>query len=68
MLVLVQQAQVQHALRQHGHGGVVRVVEARPGFGGGHGGLLAGQHQLVQRALRAAEAPVGGKVRVMSLA
>ena len=30
----------------------VRGIEARSCFGCGHGGLLAGQHQLVQRTLR----------------
>ncbi|MNU88153.1 hypothetical protein D3C71_779570 [compost metagenome] len=58
-LVAVEQAQVEHALRQHLHGRVVRVVEAVAGLGGGGRGVLAGQHQVVQRALRAAELAVG---------
>ena len=58
-LVLVQQPQVEQALRQHGHRGVVRVVEARTGLGGCDGGVLAGQHQVVQRALRGGELAIG---------
>ncbi|MNV39880.1 hypothetical protein D3C71_1314720 [compost metagenome] len=60
-LVLVEQAQVQHALRQHGHRGVVRVVEAGTRLGGSHGGILAGQHQVVQRTLGACKCAVGGE-------
>ena len=39
-LVLVQQADVQHALRQHLHRGVVRIGETRAGLGDGDGRLL----------------------------
>ena len=39
-LVRVQQPQIQQTLRQHGHGGLVRIVEARSGAGGSNGGLL----------------------------
>ena len=37
----------------------MRVVEAGAGPGGGHGRFLAGQHQVVERALRAGEAAIG---------
>jgi hypothetical protein len=48
-LVGIEQADVQHALRQHPHRGVVRVGEAGAGLGGRHRRLLRGQHQVVQR-------------------
>ncbi len=40
-------------------GGVVRVVEAVAGLGGGGRGVLAREHEVVQRALRA-----GGELAV----
>ncbi len=59
VLALVEQAQVQQALRQHGHGGFVRVVEARARLRGGHGRMLAREHEVVHVALRPREAAVG---------
>ena len=59
--VFVQQADVQHALGQHFHAGFVRVGKARACFGGGHGGFLRRQHQVVKLALRCGEFAVGGE-------
>ena len=60
-LVGVQQSEVEHALRQHRHGGIVRIGKTCPGAGGGNRPFLRRQHQVVERALRAAEATIGGK-------
>jgi hypothetical protein len=63
--LFVQQAGVQHALRQHRDGGVMAIHETLARCGLGDGGLR-GQHDFIERLLRAAERPLAGKVRVMS--
>eukprot|EP01022_Parablepharisma_sp_SALTPOND_P033110 TRINITY_DN881_c1_g1_i15.p1 TRINITY_DN881_c1_g1~~TRINITY_DN881_c1_g1_i15.p1 ORF type:complete len:1351 (-),score=485.80 TRINITY_DN881_c1_g1_i15:36729-40781(-) len=58
-LVCVEQAGVQHALRQHLDGGVVAIHEALARGSLGDGGVLRGQHDFIERILRAAEPAVG---------
>ena len=57
----IEQADIEHALREHLHCRLVRVVEAVAGFGCSHGRVLARQYEVVQRALRAGEFAVGRK-------
>ena len=57
----IEQAQIQHALGQYLHRGVVRVGETGTGAGGVDGGHLRGQHQFVQVTLRPREAAIGGE-------
>ena len=59
--IRIQQSEIEHALGQHPDRGIVRVGEAAAFAGGGDGGLLAGQYQVVKRPLRCAESPIGRK-------
>ena len=52
--VAVEQAGVEHALREHAHRRVVRVALARAGAGRGDGGALRRLDDVVELALRRA--------------
>ena len=54
----LEEAEVEHALGEHLHRGVVRLVPVRAGAGGLARGDLGGEHELIHVALRAGEAAV----------
>ena len=60
-LVGIEQAHIEHALRQHFDGGFMRVDKAGAFVRGCNGGVLGRQHQFIKLTLRGTEFAIGRK-------